>query len=145
MRLAVLLAVAVPLAAADLAYKASAETPWWAYHERSPAWIGLCIVLFAAILALVRIPSPAVPPAAGLLAAGVLGNMTSAAWNGLRVPNPIVVEGDHAILAFNLADVWALAGILTLMVSLSVWLIRNRELLPPPHDAWSPARWRRRP
>lgn len=89
-------------------------------------------------------PSLAIPPAAGLLAAGVLGNMTSAAWNGLRVPNPIVVHGDRAVLAFNLADVWALAGILALTVSLSVWLVRNREQLPPPQEVWSVARWRRR-
>jgi lipoprotein signal peptidase len=144
MRFAVLLAVAVPLAIADLVHKASAETQWWAYHERSLGWIALCVVLFVAILALVRVPSATIPPAAGLLAAGVLGNMMSAAWNDLRVPNPIVVEGNRAILAFNLADIWALAGIVLLMISLSVWLIRNRELLPPPHDAWSPARWRGR-
>ena len=61
------------------------------------AWIALCVVLLAAILALVRVPSAAIPPAAGLLAAGVLGNTMSAAWNGLRVPNPIVVEADRAI------------------------------------------------
>ena len=144
MRVAVLLAVAVPLAVADLAHKARSETQWWAYHERSLPWLVLCAVLFVVTLALARVPSLAIPPAAGLLAAGVLGNMTSAAWNGLRVPNPIVVHGDRAVLAFNLADVWALAGILALTVSLSVWLVRNREQLPPPQEVWSVARWRRR-
>jgi hypothetical protein len=132
MRLAVLLAVALPLALADLVHKARVPTELWAYHQRSAAWVALCVVLFGATLVLVRVPSAAVPPAAGLLAAGVLGNMTSAAWNDLRVPNPIVVEGDRALLAFNLADVWALTGILLLVVSLSVWLVRNRELLPAP-------------
>jgi hypothetical protein len=143
MRLAVLLAVAVPLAVADLVYKATVQTPAWAYHERSPAWLGLCAFLFVGVLALVRVPSAPVPPSAGLLAAGVLGNMTSAAWNGLRVPNPIVVEGHRAILAFNLADVWALAGIVALAASLSIWLVRNRDLMPPARTSAALARARR--
>jgi len=136
MRLAVLLAVALPLAAADLVYKAEVETYWWAYHERSFAWIVLCGVLFVATLGLARVPSPVVPPAAGLLAAGVLGNGLSAAWNDLRVPNPIVLHGERSILAFNLADIWALTGILLLVASLSLWLIRNRAALPSPRQTW---------
>jgi lipoprotein signal peptidase len=143
MRLAVLLAVAVPLAAADLVHKASVETHWWAYHERSLAWIALCAVLFVGTLGLVRVPSAAVPPAAGLLAAGVLGNMASAAWNDLRVPNPIVLHGERTVLAFNLADIWALAGILLLVATLSLWLIRNRAMLPSPRETWTFGRWRR--
>jgi uncharacterized membrane protein YccF (DUF307 family) len=58
----------------------------------------------------------------------------SAAWNGLRVPNPIVVRGDHVVLAFNVADICALVGILTLVVTLSAWLVRNRRLLPAARD-----------
>lgn len=144
MRLAVLLAVALPLALVDLAHKASAETQWWAYHERSLAWLALCFVLFVATIGLSRIPAAGVAPAAGLLAAGVLGNAMSAAWNDLRVPNPIVLRGDHMILAFNLADVCALIGILAVLVTLSVWLVRNRELLPPPREFWSAGLRRRR-
>jgi len=137
MRLAVLLAVALPLALVDLAHKASAETQVWAYHERSLAWLGLCLVLLVAIIGLARVPAAGVAPAAGLLAAGVLGNAMSAAWNDLRVPNPIVLRGDHVILAFNLADVLALTGILALVATLSVWLVRNREVLPPPRELMS--------
>lgn len=144
MRIAVLLAVALPLAIVDLAHKASAETEWWAYHERSLAWLGLCLALFVATVGLVRVPSLAVPPAAGLLAAGVIGNAMSAAWNDLRVPNPIVVRGDQIVLAFNLADVCALAGILTLTVTLSYWLVRNRALLSAPRGIWAATRRRGR-
>ena len=134
MRLVVLLGVALPLAAADLAYKASVPTEWWAYHQRSAGWLALCLALFVATMSLARIPSVAVPPAAGLLAAGVIGNATSAAWNDLRVPNPIVLRGDHVVLAFNVADICALLGILTLVVTLSAWLVRNRAVLPAPRD-----------
>jgi lipoprotein signal peptidase len=142
MRIAVLFAVALPLAVVDLAHKASAQTELWAYHQRSLAWLVLCLALFLATVVLLRVPSAVVPPAAGLLAAGVLGNAMSAAWNDLRVPNPIVVRGDHVVLAFNLADICALVGILALMVSLSVWLVRNRALLPAPRELWAARRGR---
>ena len=59
-----------------------------------------------------RIPSLLIPPAGGILAGGILGNTLSAAWNGMAVPNPFILAGDHETLAFNLADVWALVGIL---------------------------------
>src|SRR5690606_12950196 len=72
MRLAVALLVALPLAAADLAVKATWPTPWWAYHQRSLAWVLLCLIVLAAISLLLRLPSLLVPPAAGILAGGVL-------------------------------------------------------------------------
>jgi lipoprotein signal peptidase len=138
MRLAVALLVALPLAAADLAVKATWPTPWWAYHQRSLGWIVLCLVVLAGIGLLVRLPSLLVPPAAGILAGGVLGNVLSAAWNGLVVPNPLVLTGSGSAIAFNLADVWVIVGLLTLVPLLGTWLIRHRETLP------SRARARRR-
>jgi hypothetical protein len=128
-RVAALLAVALPLAGADLALKAVGTTPSWAYHERSLPWVALCVVLLAGLLTLTIVPSVLVPPAAGVLAAGVLGNGLSAAWNGLSVPNPIVVDGWHGIVAFNLADVWVVLGIVALVSVLSAWLVRHRHLL----------------
>jgi hypothetical protein len=135
MRVAVLLVVAVPLAAADLWVKTAATTPDWAYHERSTGWIALCVILLPSLLLVTRIPSALVPPAAGLLAAGVLGNVTSAAWNGLYVPNPIVVHGERGFVAFNLADVFAVVGIFLLFGAIATWLVRNRALLPTPGGA----------
>jgi hypothetical protein len=135
MRVAVLLAVALPLAAADLWLKTIAATPPWAYHERSAGWILLCLVLLPVLLLVTRVPSALVPPAAGLLAAGVIGNVMSAAWNDLYVPNPIVVQGERGFLAFNLADVFAVVGIVLLFSAIAAWLVRNRSLLPEPREA----------
>jgi hypothetical protein len=132
MRVAVVLAVAVPLATADLVLKGMRPTPTWAWHERSYAWLLLCVVVLACLLGLLRVPSLLVPPAAGILAGGVLGNALSAAWNDLAVPNPIVVTEGRAVIAFNLADVWVMSGLLALFSVVAVWLVQNRESLPAP-------------
>ena len=79
---------------------------------------------------LARIPSTLVAPAAGVLCAGILGNSLSAAWNGMEVPNPFVIDFEHALVAFNLADVWAFSGIFLLVLSIGIWLIRNRHAAP---------------
>jgi hypothetical protein len=129
-----MLCVALPLAAADLVVKARIPTESWAYHERSLGWMALSVALFAGMIAIARLPSALIAPAAGLLAAGILGNCFSAAWNGMEVPNPLVVGGDRSVIAFNPADVFALAGIFTLVVVIGIWLIRNRELIPAPGE-----------
>jgi lipoprotein signal peptidase len=125
-----MLGVAIPLAVTDLVVKFEEPTAWWAYHQRSYGWLALSLALLALMFAIAQIPSRFVAPAAGILAAGILGNSLSAAWNGMEVPNPLVIGGEHAFIAFNLADVWALAGILALVCAIGVWLIQNRELLP---------------
>ena len=145
-RVAIVLAVALPLAAADLVWKDIATTPHWAYHTRSPAWLGLSIGLILAAIAVARVPSVVVPLAAGVMAGGVLGNALSAAWNGLRVPNPIVASSQDAVIAFNLADVFTTTGILALTASLAVALVRHRRLLPTRQAAramWARALQRR--
>lgn len=135
MRIAVVLAVALPLAAIDLLVKAVRETPSWAYHDRSVGWLLTCAFVLAALVLVTRVPSLLVPPAAGVLAGGVLGNGLSAAANDLSVPNPLVVTGGRAVVAFNLADVWVLTGLAILLTSIGVWLVRNRDLLPDRYDA----------
>jgi hypothetical protein len=129
-----MLGVALPLAATDLVVKARIPTEPWAYHERSLGWLALSMALFAGMIAVARLPSTLIAPAAGLLAAGILGNGFSAAWNGMEVPNPLVVGGDRSVIAFNPADVFALAGIFALVVVIGIWLIRNRELIPAPGE-----------
>lgn len=126
-QLSTLLVVALPVAAADLWIKALAPTPWWAYHERSPLWALLCVALLPTLVAVTRIPAPMTAWASGLLTAGVLGNVGSALSNGFHVPNPFIFYGEHATIAFNLADVSAIAGIVLLTGTLAVWLIRHRE------------------
>jgi hypothetical protein len=124
-----MLIVAVPLAVADLIVKGVLPTKPWAYHDRSPLWVAVCGVILVGLVAVVRVPTLLVPPAAGLLAAGVAGNALSALANGFAVPNPLVFEGETRVIAYNLADVWAVAGIASLLTVLSVWMIRNRRLL----------------
>ena len=70
------------------------------------------------MILIAQIPSLLVAPAAGILAAGILGNSLSAAWNDMEVPNPLLAGGDSAFIAFNLADIWALTGILALVLTI---------------------------
>lgn len=133
-RVAIVLGVALPLAAVDLWLKAVQPTERWAYHERSFAWLALSLFLAAGLVLLTRIPSLLVPPAAGVLTGGLLGNVLSASWNEMRVPNPIVVGNGATTVAFNLADVWALLGIVILVAVIGTWLVQNRELLPAPAE-----------
>ncbi len=132
-----MLSVAIPLAALDIWVKATVPTEPWAYHTRSYGWLALSLGVLAAMMLISQVPSTVVAAAAGVLAAGVLGNGLSAAWNGMEVPNPLVVDSDRAIVAFNLADVWALTGIVLLVVALGTWLVRNRDRIPPTADVRS--------
>ena len=69
--------------------------------------------MLVAVLVLALLPSRLVAAAAGVVAGGVLGNVISAYRHGGRVPNPLVV----GTVAFNLADVFVLAGVPVLIVA----------------------------
>ena len=126
----VALGIAIPLTLADLAVKRFAATPEWAYHDRSLSWLALCIFLLAALVLLVRVPSAFVPPAAGILAAGVLGNAISAASSyRFAVPNPLIVTTANSVIAFNLADVFVMVGLLALVPVLGRELIVHRHVI----------------
>jgi hypothetical protein len=127
-RLLLLVAPAAVLAALDLFVKATVTTPSWAFHHRSGAWLALSIVLLLAVPLLTLVPSRAVAVAAGVMCAGVIGNLVSARADGNWVPNPLVV-GNEYVLAFNLADVFFFVGNLILMATLIVVSIRNRDRL----------------
>ena len=106
------------------------------------AWIVLCLLIVPGLLLVTRIPSPLVPPAAGVLLAGVLGNVLSAAWNDLEIPNPIIISGDTGLLAFNLADLYTLVGIILLVAAVGGWLVRNRAMFSQMQVARGEARRR---
>ena len=133
-RIGIMLGVALPLAAVDLLVKSSRPTEAWAYHERSFGWLLLSIALLAGMVFIVRVPSLPVAAAAGVLSGGVLGNSLSAAWNEMSVPNPFIVVSGRSVIAFNLADIWVLVGIVLLVLGLGAWLVRNRDLIQSPRD-----------
>lgn len=129
-RLAFVVLVALALAGADLAAKAALPAHPGFVHVRSPAWALLSLALLAGSLGLALLPSRAVAAATGVLAGGVLGNLLSAVADGWRVPNPFVVMRGDGGIAFNLADVFIVAGILLQTAALARVTIRHRHVLP---------------
>jgi lipoprotein signal peptidase len=121
-----LVGTATVLAAIDLAHKAGGGAAY--YHARSLSYVLLVVVLStawaAAILATASLP---LALGGGAVLGGTAGNLVSLAlWPG--VPNPIEVGA----LAFNLADVFVLAGFL-LVVAMTIALgSGHRERLSQP-------------
>jgi lipoprotein signal peptidase len=98
-------------------------------HPRGVGYVVLAVVLAAFLVAFVpRVPSLFLSVAGGVAAAGALGNAVSAvAWQG-GVPNPIVAGA----VAFNAADVCAVAGALGLVAGAALFGLRHPELLREP-------------
>jgi lipoprotein signal peptidase len=135
-RALVTIGVAALLAAVDLFHKTTYVTPPWGYHMRSGAWLALTTAVIVVCLLLVRVRSWAVAAAAGVLAGGAAGNALSAVGSTEGVPNPIVVGLSNLVIAFNLADVFTLAGIVLLTSLLVVVTIDHRERLEAARAAW---------
>lgn len=126
MRRGALVAVMLALATADLVQKA--REPVYG-HPRGAVYVLVAAALTLFLVALVpRVPSLTLSIAAGVAAAGALGNLLSALiWRG-GVPNPIVA-GD---LAFNVADVCAVTGGAALVLGAALFALRNPSLLREP-------------
>ena len=137
-RLLLFAASAVVLVSVDQVVKATVSTPLWAFHHRSYGWVALSIAVLAGAFFLTLVPSRAVAVAAGVMSAGAIGNLISARLDGNRVPNPLVIGNFERGFAFNLADVFFLAGNLLLMAALVVMVVRRRDRLAPPR-AWERA------
>src|SRR3982751_5797979 len=101
----------------------------------------LCVMqlrrtLLACIAGLVlfvpRVPSNTAAIGAGVACGGALGNLISLfAW-ARRVPDPLMItSGVHAV-AFNLADLFALAGDALLLSAIALYGLRNRGRLAEP-------------
>jgi uncharacterized membrane protein (DUF4010 family) len=131
LRLSLTIAPAIAVAALDLVVKHVLPTHVIDVHQRSHAWSVLTFVLLVIVVALTVLPSRLAALAAGLVAGGILGNLTSALVRGGRIPNPLVVGN----LAFNVGDVFVIAGVPLLMVALVRVAIGHREridqLIPP--------------
>jgi lipoprotein signal peptidase len=119
-------AIATLFAAIDLAHKSVAGAEY--FHARSLAYVLVVLVLAtawaAAILATGSLPMAL---GGGAVAGGAVGNVLSLAlWPG--VPNPIEVGA----IAFNLADVFVLAGFLLVVLATLALVSRDRERLSQP-------------
>jgi lipoprotein signal peptidase len=121
-----LIAVALLLTAVDLGQKASAPVYG---HPRGLAYVLVASAITVLLVLFVpRVPSRALAVAGGVAAAGALGNLVSAlAWRG-GIPNPIVV-GE---IAFNVADLCAVAGAIALVLGTVLFALRHPALLRQP-------------
>jgi hypothetical protein len=136
-RLALALSSTAAAIAVALAVQAEAATPVWAFHRRSPAFETFSLLLAVALVALALLPSRVVAVAAGPLAGGLVANVVSAGLHGGRVPNPFVA-GE---VAFDLADVFVLVGVVALTLGLARLAVQRRTWID---ERIPPRRWERR-
>jgi lipoprotein signal peptidase len=106
------------LAAVDIGAEAVVASPAWADHQRSAAWWILSVATLCQSIWLCLVPSRVVTAGAGLLGGGVLANLVSAQRHD-AVLNPFVIEMGNRGVAFNLADIFIVAGITVLVLGLS--------------------------
>jgi lipoprotein signal peptidase len=127
----ILVAVAVPFALSDLVHKAFAGATY--HHERSSfaaAIIALVIIGLAVFVP--RLPSRAAAAGAGVAAGGALANLVSLMLWSQGVPDPLVLRGATEGIAFNLADLYALAGDVLLLTAVAVYVLRRPGALHEP-------------
>jgi hypothetical protein len=148
-----IIAGAAALAAADFALKTAVATPSLFLHERSPAWTALSGALLLACIATARIDSTLLSVAAGVTAGGVVGNAISWLVHDGNVPNPLFANIGAGI-AFNLADVFVVAGLIGQAAALAEYLVRPGNRRCPQRDSnprygleravtWAASRWGR--
>jgi len=101
------------------------------FHHARTSFVAVMMgVVIAALVVLVpRVPSNAAAVGAGIACGGALGNLISVlAWSQ-GVPDPLVVAGGTRGLAFNLADLFAIAGDALLLSAVVLHGIRHRARL----------------
>jgi lipoprotein signal peptidase len=122
----ILFATAILVATVDLAHKASVDALY--FHARSSGYVVLVLGLAATWAgAILTTRSPSMSLGGGVLMGGALGNVASLAlWPG--VPNPI----EFGPIAFNLADVFVLAGFLLTSAAALALAARDSDRLYQP-------------
>jgi lipoprotein signal peptidase len=123
-----LITTAIAFAAFDLVHKAF--TPTEIHHARTPYVTLVMAALIVALIVLVpRLPSNAATVGAGVACGGALGNLVSLLVWRQGVPDPLIVAGSSHGVAFNLADLFALAGDCVLLSAVAVLGVRRRAEL----------------
>jgi lipoprotein signal peptidase len=128
LRRTLLVCIAISFAAIDLVHKSFVPAEF--HHARTPFIALVIAAVVAALIVLVpRVPSNAAACGAGIACGGALGNLVSLlAWSQ-GVPDPLVVSGTLHGVAFNLADLFAIAGDALLLSAVVLHGIRNRARL----------------
>ena len=123
-----MISLAVAFATVDLLHKVFAHTD--IHHARTPYVTFVMAALIVALMVLVpRLPSTSAAVGAGIACGGALGNLVSLlAWSK-GVPDPIVIVGETRGLAFNLADVFAVAGDILLLGTVLMLGVQRRGML----------------
>ena len=127
-RRALLVLIAVVCMTIDLMHKTA--DPAELYHPRS-VFVALFLGALVAALILVvpRLPSNVATIGAGIVCGGALGNLVSIfAWSQ-GVPDPLMIVTDTRVLAFNLADVFAVVGDVLLLSAAILHGLRQRARL----------------
>src|SRR6266540_2802887 len=114
LRRALLISTAVVFAAIDLVHKTLDPAEF--HHARTPF---IAVAMSALIAAL----------GAGIACGGTLGNLVSLTSWADGVPDPFVVAGVAHGVAFNLADLFAVAGDALLLSAAVLYGVRHRERL----------------
>ena len=132
LRRTLLVCIAVSFAAIDLAHKSLSTAEF--HHARTPlVALVMCAVIAALVMLVPRVPSNTAAVGAGVACGGALGNLVSLLAWAQGVPDPLVVtSGLHGGLAFNLADLFAVAGDALLLSAVAVYGLRNRARLTQP-------------
>jgi lipoprotein signal peptidase len=128
LRRTLLVCTAVSFAAIDLVHKSFVSAEF--HHARTQFVALIMAALIVALFVLVpRVPSNAAAAGAGIACGGALGNLISLfAWSQ-GVPDPLVIAGAVNGLAFNLADVFAIAGDALLLSAVVLHGMRHRASL----------------
>ena len=108
-RRGLLVCTAIVFASIDVVHKSLSYSE---FHHARPPYVTLVMgSLIAALVILVpRLPSNIAAVGAGVACGGALGNLVSLlAWTQ-GVPDPFVIAGTTHGVAFNLADLFAIAG-----------------------------------
>jgi lipoprotein signal peptidase len=124
-----LILVAVACATIDVTHKLVVHAD--SHHVRSPY---IALAMLAVIVGLVsfvpRVPSRAAVLGAAVAVGGALGNLLSLfIWGARGVPDPLVLQGATDGIAFNLADVFAVAGDLVMIAAVTLHGLRQRRVL----------------